>query len=311
MIGKRLFDRVMSAEEFSPLYTRNPAANITGKEVAQIWKGNMRDAQVFEITPTAEYFYAGTDQEEWDVFHDFPSLLPPYDNLWMEYTPPPTVRSNGNIKPFNTGGLQLKTGISIQTSESRKGHPLHPDVEFRAQMMQVFLEQNGRLLGPSMHACWMVDGAGKAFSLSGAGEKILFTAVGAAQTEATVAQQQDYMTMGYPALLAISFLNCRNTVVVDHRPDQKLSKVHQKRHGRPLTTFKTLEISQVKKLLNETKAMGVLELKHALHLCRGHFKNYNERPLFGRHKGMFWWGPTIRGTGPNAVIKDYAVKGGA
>ncbi len=26
--------------------------------------------------------------------------------------------------------------------------------------------------------------------------------------------------------------------------------------------------------------------------------------------GMFWWGPTIRGTRPNAVIKDYSVKGG-
>lgn len=310
MIGKRLFDRVMCAEEFSPLYTRNPEANITGVEVARIWKDKMRDAQVFEITSTAEYFYAGTDQEEWDVFHDFPCLLPPYDNLWLEYTPPQVIRSKGEIKPFNAGGLHLRNGISIRTSEPRSGHPLNPQMEYRAQMMQVFLEQNGRLAGPSMHACWMIDSAGKAFSLSGNGEQILFTAVGAAQTDATVPQQQNYMTMGYPALLAISFLNCRNTVIVDHRPDQKLSKVHQKRHGRPLTTFKTLEISQVKKILNEASSRGESDLKHALHLCRGHFKNYNEKPLFGRHKGMFWWGPTIRGTGPNAVIKDYSVKGG-
>uniref|UniRef100_UPI00333FAE8E hypothetical protein n=1 Tax=Pseudomonas sp. TaxID=306 RepID=UPI00333FAE8E len=126
-----------------------------------------------------------------------------------------------------------------------------------------------------------------------------------------VTQQQNYMTMGYPALLALSFLNCRNTVIVDHQPDEKLSKVHKKRHGHQLTTFKTLEISQVKKILTETAANGVSDLKHALHLCRGHFKNYNDKPLFGRHKGMFWWGPTIRGTGPNAVIKDYALKSGA
>ena len=308
MIGKRLFDRVMCLKEFSPLYTRNPAMKVTAKQVADAWKGYGRESKVFEITPTAEYFYAGTDQEEWDVFEDFPSLLPPYNNLWMEYTPPLTIRSNGTVKPFNIDGLKI--GISIQTSDFTV-HPLYPNCELRAQMMQVFVERRGILLGPSMHSCWLLDQTGKALSVMGVGGKILFTAVGAGETDQTVTQQQDYMTMGYPALLALSFLNCRNTVIVDHRPDPKLSKVHKKRHGRELTTFKTLEISQVKKILSETGAHGVSDLKHALHLCRGHFKNYNDKPLFGRHKGMFWWGPTIRGTGPNAVIKDYALKSGA
>jgi glutamine amidotransferase len=49
MIGKRLFDRVMCTEEFSPLYTRNQEANVTGKQVAKAWKENMRNAQFIDV----------------------------------------------------------------------------------------------------------------------------------------------------------------------------------------------------------------------------------------------------------------------
>ena len=41
--------------------------------------------------------------------------------------------------------------------------------------------------------------------------------------------------------------------------------------------------------------------------CRGHFKRYTEdKPLFGRYTGLYWWQPHIRGADRSgAVIKDY------
>ena len=48
-------------------------------------------------------------------------------------------------------------------------------------------------------------------------------------------------------------------------------------------------------------------ISNRLHLCRGHFKRYTEdKPLFGRYTGLYWWQPHIRGADRSgAVIKDY------
>lgn len=303
MIGKRLYDRVMCLEEFNPLYRKSPAASMNGKSIAETWKGKLAGAQVFEISSVAEYFYAGTDQEEWDVFDDFPCVMPPYGELWMEYVVPPVIRSNGAVKDTVCRGL--KVGVFAYTHETVK-----PDGEkLRIQGMTVFLENFGKILGPSMTSCWQINEQGKASSLSQTPGNVLYVGAGAEQDEQDIDIQQKYMTFCYPALLAVSFLNCRNVEIVDHQPDSGMAKAHQKKHGRQLTKFKTLEISQVKKVLQSASAASGGDLKVALHLCRGHFKNYNERPLFGKHKGMYWWGPAIRGTGPAAVIKDYSIKG--
>jgi hypothetical protein len=48
----------------------------------------------------------------------------------------------------------------------------------------------------------------------------------------------------------------------------------------------------------------------ALHICRGHFKDYrNSAGLFGKYKGLYWWDMHTRGTEKaGVVIKDYRVK---
>ena len=51
-------------------------------------------------------------------------------------------------------------------------------------------------------------------------------------------------------------------------------------------------------------------LKQALHICRGHFKDYRDgRGLFGKHKGLYWWEQNVRGSIEQGVhIKDYRVR---
>ncbi len=46
----------------------------------------------------------------------------------------------------------------------------------------------------------------------------------------------------------------------------------------------------MRKQLAEAGAEGTGGLKRALHIMRGHFKDYREgRGLFGKVHGMWWW----------------------
>ncbi len=61
-------------------------------------------------------------------------------------------------------------------------------------------------------------------------------------------------------------------------------------------------------VLNSAREASDGTLRTALHLCRGHFKSYDDRPLFGRVKGRFWWSAHARGSiSQGAVFKGYEV----
>lgn len=39
---------------------------------------------------------------------------------------------------------------------------------------------------------------------------------------------------------------------------------------------------------------------------RGHFKDFSAKGLFGKYKGVYWWGDQVRGDSAQGVIdKDY------
>ncbi len=118
------------------------------------------------------------------------------------------------------------------------------------------------------------------------------------------------MPLAYPALLAASFLHCRNVSTEEHVPQPKLNKAYRKRHGRPLVRYKTLTIEPMKRILRKEGHVEVNGLSKALHICRGHFKDYRASAgLFGKHKGLFWWDMQARGAlDQGAVVKDYAIK---
>lgn len=116
-------------------------------------------------------------------------------------------------------------------------------------------------------------------------------------------------TMYYPFLLALTFIHCKNVETVDVEPSVKLSRAVEKRKGVPLTRYKTLII---KPMTEEMKTQGANTgpgtTQKALHLCRGHFKDYRTRGLFGKIKELFWFGPQMRGSADNGVVqKDYEV----
>lgn len=113
-----------------------------------------------------------------------------------------------------------------------------------------------------------------------------------------------------PALLTISLLHCKNVDVRLVDPPEKLSRRAQRQHGRPLVRYYVLDIIPMRRVLDSEGEATRKGLRHALHICRGHFKTYTEEsPLFGKHTGTYWWDAQVRGKADEGVIeKDYRVR---
>ena len=114
----------------------------------------------------------------------------------------------------------------------------------------------------------------------------------------------------FPALMTVSFMHCRNVGVSETDPSPPLSRKWEKRRGRALVRYRVLDIAPMREILDREGEVQAKGLRHALHICRGHFKTYTaDSPLFGRHTGRYWWASRVRGSADEGrVVKDYAVE---
>lgn len=112
----------------------------------------------------------------------------------------------------------------------------------------------------------------------------------------------------HPFLLAISFMHCKNVVMKTRHPDAKWKKKRQA-SGKITSSYRTIEVGPIKRMLEAAKQPGESGIKMALHRCRGHFKTYTEeKPLLGRAVGTFFWDSHVRGTRQKGEVKsDYNV----
>jgi len=115
------------------------------------------------------------------------------------------------------------------------------------------------------------------------------------------------------SLLAIQFMHCKNVRLEENDPNKKMpSRVRrhwEKKCKEPLKKYYTLNIEPLKAVLSKEGNIEHNGLKKALHICRGHFKTYDEKGLFGKYKGTFWIPQHTKGdTNQGEVIKNYNVK---
>jgi hypothetical protein len=113
-----------------------------------------------------------------------------------------------------------------------------------------------------------------------------------------------------PAVFGLSLMNCKNVDIQQVNPPEKLSRKHARQRGVPLTSYYVLDIKPMRRILNSEGEAQTKGLRHALHICRGHFKTYTEEsPLFGKRTGTYWWAPQVRGKSEEGVVeKDYRVR---
>jgi hypothetical protein len=120
--------------------------------------------------------------------------------------------------------------------------------------------------------------------------------------------------MTWAALLALSFVNCKNVVSTEHDKVEIKKKLIRKKR-KPVTKrwqykYKVLDIIPMSNVLKNknVRSVGIVQ---ALHMCRGHFKTF-ENGLFGKPelKGTYYWAQHARGSANKGIVdKDYNVHG--
>lgn len=112
-------------------------------------------------------------------------------------------------------------------------------------------------------------------------------------------------------LLALNFLHCKNVTVIEQplRADEVRVRKAEERDW--FEKYYTLQIDPITKILDTKGQAQTKGIKHALHICRGHFKTYGSKGLFGRYPGTYFWPAHVRGDAKRGVIhKDYSIKMG-
>lgn len=127
-------------------------------------------------------------------------------------------------------------------------------------------------------------------------------------SEEYIARRKSLLGLAGPVILATAFMHCKNVRHVEHVPGGAFGRARRRRGEKPLLRYCTLQIDPMKETLRREGQSETLGLKQALHICRGHFKDYRQSGLFGRIKGIFWWDQQLRGSASEgAVVKDYTV----
>jgi len=290
-------------------------------------------AEVRKINPTilvidnvADYYW-GSDKDDWAIERgDFPCLAPPWPLAFMEYPAPAEINTGKERIPFKFGlgkhfGVLLHSWDLEQPELGFQGLPRFPylpggtigrkqvpDKKTQwGQQASLFAELSEGDIALIGSFCWLLAIDGSFVAITDKGFPFLPPFGVRLETEELQQLGCKCWTFLHPALLALSFIHCRNTQLIDHAPSPAVIQAARDRHGHVPVSFKTLEIEPVKKILAHQGQAGEKGLRMALHICRGHFKDYrNSKGLFGKHKELYWWDQHVRGSlEEGLVVKEY------
>ena len=339
------------------------------------FRAALAEAQRVVIDNAAEFFYAVSPKEHWDIAKDFPAVAPPWPLFWMEFKKPSRIYSDqagvlstkgfpkfcgalfmgrtardvseeisnlpvvelrkrlrDEIKRYETAGVfvELKekiqayraTGVKQEIGSCAAAYQLAgllrewqrletgqsqlqvPDTELNSGVSggwlvwaSVFLLLHGVPIGPVTYMnCWITE--------QGAilGSSLRFLAPGKPPG------LFDPHTLIYPFLFGLSLLHCKNTELETIQPTA-YNQRHLQRRFPPLFRYHVLKVAPNIKARGGRH--GPSDLKVGLHICRGHFKKFEQKGLFGKWKGLFWWDMHWRGDpGLGLVQKEYQVERG-
>ena len=251
----------------------------------------------------AEYLYSGTDQDYWSLETDFPNLAPPFELFFVEWTEPQYVltRDSGRqripARRRNGALFACADSRTVADNEAARGCRWVENIWLWSESARA-----ADLLG-LMTIKVGADGGPVRFSEQGYFRAMI-------NPELTTRPPAElFISLVQPALLTVCFLHCKNVHMETHTPPAPLAKKHRLRYGRPPVVYKTLVIEPLKRILRNEGSADEVGLRRALHICRGHFKDYTERGLFGKVHGVFWWPDHLAGTLRSGLVKkEYKVR---
>lgn len=263
------------------------------------------DLPVILMDNVSKYFYE-SEQEYWDLRDDFPNLAPPYPAFWCECKMVKTIHSKEKgdtdvaaLVPHGRLGVLIH-GIDPASCKG-EGIPANARWILWCELFIDYGQRGIAATGPHGSTFLCVDGEGAII------ERPWMQSL-ADENDADI--MKGYMTFFNPAFLAMSFLHCKNVTVEDNSVPKPLAKKYHARTGQWPTRYKTLVIEPLQTILRGEGRSDSVGVQKALHICRGHFRDYREgRGLFGKYHQLVWQPSIVRGTkGKSAPPREIEVK---
>lgn len=279
--------------------------------------GDLRTSYVLRAQNVADYLYMGSAREHWQD-SDFPNVAPPFTSIWVEWRTPPYSLSGDrrvlNEHPGARWGAAIRSYLAAENPVPRMMSGLGPVPDGTRWYCVGLLFADGYRgspMGLAGATSWCVDGEGgiRRFADGRLGYWMPRSNGGERDREYAgflrVSMFVPWMTM--------SFLHCRNVRVEKGPPHSMEVQAARRRRGRPpLVRWRTVIVEPFKKARAANTAAGPVgdsEDHRALHICRGHFKRFDGRGLFGKWRGVYWWPMQARGrASAGEVKKDYEVR---
>jgi hypothetical protein len=290
-------------------------------------------------------YYLISEQSFWKLNEDFPNVAPPWPNFVTNYHHPGRWRSDGRWIDNPKDVCDILTlchaiplpedhptarwilyfqifHISRMAAEMRVLLPIAADgtcpgllgreyEKLLPDTLDCFPDENYRFNPQQreMHAPWIIFGWMLDNQFNRVPNQTLVTHMGASRaTQFIDALQHDAPIRLHPTLLAMSFCHCRNIEVEENQP-QRAERRRQNKTGTPSLRWHNVKIDPMRKILDPIRAEKGGSLQSALHICRGHFKHFKDKGLFGKHQGVWWWNMHARGSPEHGIVKKtYAVE---
>lgn len=235
------------------------------------WRDRLIEAERFEVTPVMQMF---GNPEEWPSKLLDPAVIPairlPYSPCWVE----------GHVDAdLLLGGLMVQEVDAVAVTAVAV-----------ASDGQLALVGTFRLRDGTAQRHWEI-----APDTKPEGEDP-FMAHGEA--------------MASMLLYGITLLSCKNIGTTERVPSRVQRKERARQYKPALFTFKVLTVRVGGEWRPIEDAVPTGQHGVRLHGVRGHFKHFTtDRPLMGRHVGVYWWNPHARGDKAlGAVEKEYVLE---
>jgi hypothetical protein len=284
------------------------------------------------ITNAANWYYENP-QDGWDLRDDFPAVVPPFPIMWMEYRLPKYKNVKGVFKKLPPEIETLGCLSAVATiNEGCEQQAIIDDfigeqlgikesLNYSTDIQKARLDGNRNALAAGRQAKWAVFWR---FFIA-THQRVSQPLMRAAYVEANgqmITENIDLLTIRPftpdmteylapymdPFHFANSLMHAKN-VSLEADPLPAAVTKRRAKEGKPAITFKVLQINPIRRQAAKEHSAGETGAKRAMHIVRGHFKDYRESAgLFGKLKGLYWWDMHVAGDKANGqVIKDYTI----
>jgi hypothetical protein len=274
------------------------------------WIRDIKQATFFDIQNVADYYLAHKAEDEWNTGRDF-TVAPPFDFFATRYTLTdyfgPEYSGLEILSVFRVVARPPDAPLADVIADGVELNPYRAALVAEARwhlLVQVFSVE-GRVVTPPVDYFLAVDPRGQIATHRG---HIALWLTDTHTLPGVVGLVAD--TFLQISLLALTFLNCRNVEVVKPPPATK------KRLPRKLkfeSRYHKIKVNAIGRRREQPACRrGPTGISQALHIVRGHFReygpDYDKGLLFGKYAGRFWVASHFKGDlAAGVVAKDYEV----